>query len=117
MAEKVDDIRVNTLDVLVIERIGVFALSQRRQRSMARLQEFQQNRRLLHCRLRKVALQVLGRMRHERMWRVYREWHATRDISDSTRDGAEDLLAPPVQLRVVERVGARGGSRRDQRRR
>ena len=57
---------------------------------MARLKEFQQQRRLLHCRLRKVVLRVLGRLRHERVWRVYREWYATRDTPTSARDGAED---------------------------
>jgi len=79
-------------------------LSKRKLKSVARLQEFQQRRRLLNCRLRKVALQVIKRLRFDRRWRVYREWHAAHGTSDSTRDGAEDSLR--------ERMDVDGGTNR-----
>ena len=68
--------------------MATLPLSKRKQKSAARLQEFQQRRRLLDCRLRKVALQVLKRVRFERRWRVFHEWRAAAQLSDPACDGA-----------------------------
>ena len=79
-------------------------LSKRRQRSAERLQEFQQSWRLRRCRLRKVVLRVLKRMRHERVWRVYREWIAARDVSNAAPSAADPALA-------TERMDVDGATR------
>ena len=79
-------------------------LSKRRQRSAERLQEFQQSWRLRRCRLRKVVLRVLKRMHHERVWRVYREWPAARDVSNAAPSAADPALA-------TERMDVDGATR------
>ena len=71
-------------------------LSKRKQRSAARLLEFQQRRRLRECRLRKVVLQVMRRVRLDRLWRVYGE-HA-RHNSTSARDGAEAIALETTRM-------------------
>ena len=62
-----------------------------------RLQEFQQKRRLRECRLRKVALQVLKRLRFERMWRVFHEWRASQALGLAC-DSAGQTMAPVVPM-------------------
>ena len=56
-------------------------------------------RRLRHCRLRKVALQVLRRLRHERLWRVFRESRASHALGPAC-DSAGQTTAPPASMEV-----------------
>ena len=68
---------------------------------MVRLQDYQQKQRLLRCRLRKAALQVLRRLRHERLWRVFREWHATQP-SGGACNGAPQTTASTMEQMEVD---------------
>ena len=75
-------------------------MSKRQRRSLLRLQEYQQKlrlARLCNCRLRKVALQVLKRLRFERMWRVFHESRATH-VPGLACDSAGQTTAPSVPM-------------------
>ena len=72
-------------------------MSKRRQRSLARLQDFQQRWRLCHCRLRKIVLQVLKRLRFERVWRVFHEWRASQALGLAC-DSAGQTMVPVVPM-------------------
>jgi hypothetical protein len=78
-------------------------LSNRKRRSVARLQEFQHRRRL--DRLRGLFTRVLKRVRFNRMWQVHNEWYAARP-SDSACNGAEDQPIVNDERMDVEIDGA-----------
>ena len=80
------------------------AQSKRKQRSVRRLQEYQQKQRLRRCRLRKVALQVLRRLRHERLWRVFREWHATQASGGACDSAQHTVASAMVPMEVDNRA-------------
>ena len=66
--------------------------SKRQLRSAARLQEFQQARRLK--RLRGILLRAVKRVRFDRMWRVHNEWYAARARSTLTCDSRKGGATP-----------------------
>ena len=73
---------------------AVMPVSKRKLRSAARLQDFQQARRL--SRLRGILLRAVKRLRFDRMWQVHNEWYAARARSalayDSRVGGATPIL-------------------------